>query len=280
MKKLILVLAFAMMGAACSTVYAQTAPNEPKGSPQQATKAESSAPQESGGRMHPYLGLGVEAVPPALASQLSNLVGGEKGVLVAEVAPGSPAEKAGMKRDDVLATYDDQKLYSPDQFVKMVRHDKIGREVTLGVVRGGKLEQVKVPLGEVKGLLVAVARDHRSLRRPLERLLGAKDKLERNLGWSTFDSMTVARVDDKRFKTDIKYRNKEGKMETRHFEGTREEIGKALEEEKDLPADEREHLKGALGVAGSPLELQFNLPDIHVGPSGGVVFDFDKTEQR
>jgi len=278
MKTTILILAIAMTGVACSRVYAQTAPNEPKGNSQQATKAES-AP-ESGARMHPYLGLGVEAVPPALATHLGTLVGDGKGVLVAEVTPGSPAEKAGIKRDDVLASYDDQKLYSPDQFVKMVRHDKIGRQVTLGVVRGGKLEQVNVSLGEIKGVLVAVARDHRSLRRPLERLLGVKDKLERNLGWSTFDSMTIARVDDKRFKAEIKYRDKEGKIETRHFEGTREEIAMAIEEQKDLPADEREHLKGALGMAGNPLELQFNLPDVHVGPSGGVVFDFDKTEQR
>ena len=72
--------------------------------------------------------------------------------MIANVMKGSPAEKAGLRMHDILAAYDDQKLFAGDQLVKLVRADKPGRSVKLQIVREGQLETVTVvrtlPLAE------------------------------------------------------------------------------------------------------------------------------------
>lgn len=69
-----------------------------------------------------------------------------KGVKLAGVAPGSPAEKAGLKENDVLLTlngkeFEDVKGYSSIFFAL-----KPGDEISLGVERGGKRLSVKAIL--------------------------------------------------------------------------------------------------------------------------------------
>ena len=76
---------------------------------------------KSADKMQAYLGVGVESLPTALTSQMPSVLSEGCGVLVADVAAGSPAEKAGLKQNDILISYDDQRLYSPEQFVKLVR---------------------------------------------------------------------------------------------------------------------------------------------------------------
>ncbi len=60
-----------------------------------------------------HLGIGVESVPPALFSQLPDVLSKGQGVLVAQVAKDSPAAKAGLQPNDILLSFGDQKLYSP-----------------------------------------------------------------------------------------------------------------------------------------------------------------------
>lgn len=95
-----------------------------------------------------YLGVGVEELHPALVSHLPKQLTNGQGVLVGEVASGSPAEKAGLRTNDILMTYGDQKLFSPEQLAKLVRADSPGHEATLGIIREGKPEKVTVTLGE------------------------------------------------------------------------------------------------------------------------------------
>ena len=42
-----------------------------------------------------------------------------QGVLVVQVTPDTPAAKAGLRPRDILVNYDDQKLYSPEQLIKL-----------------------------------------------------------------------------------------------------------------------------------------------------------------
>jgi putative membrane protein len=110
--------------------------------------AEAKAPETKGihGDKHAYLGISVEALQPDRAKQLPEQKG--RGVEVAEVFKGSPAELAGLKAHDVLVRYDDQHLYAPEQLVKLVRHDKPGRVVVLEVISSDKHRMVKVTLGQ------------------------------------------------------------------------------------------------------------------------------------
>jgi hypothetical protein len=142
-----------------------------------------------------YLGVSIERLHPSLWSHLSHLFDREQGVWVTGVAVASPAETAGLQKHDIVLTYDDQKIYSPEQLAKLVRADKAGREVTLGIVRQGKSQQVKVTLGE------RVVRDESSvatLPRPWlqmpEWFSHKSTPQEKDATWDNFDSMTLTRL--------------------------------------------------------------------------------------
>jgi len=232
-----------------------------------------------------YLGVGLEPMAAPPAGHMPELFGGDQGVLVASVVEGSPAAKAGIVPDDVLMTYGDQKLFSPEQLAELVRGDKIGREVTLSLVREGKVEQVTVTLGEHE-----VASSGPSAMSPEDRdwwfrrfpewaprflhvphlLTRPTTPSERDSRWQSFDSMTIKNLGDNRFKAEIQYLNKDGKMEHQEFEGTRDEIHKAILAQKDLPGNEREQLLRSLDMPGGELEI----PGFHVIPGHGFTWDF------
>ena len=47
-------------------------------------------------------------------------------MLIGRVEPSSPAEAAGLKPYDLLLSYDDQKLFSPEQLSRLVATDRAG----------------------------------------------------------------------------------------------------------------------------------------------------------
>lgn len=67
-----------------------------------------------------------------------------KGVLVANILPGSPAAKAGMQAGDCITHFEGQQLdpaFAPEDlpiFNTMVLHSPIGKQITLKGLRGGK----------------------------------------------------------------------------------------------------------------------------------------------
>ncbi len=95
-----------------------------------------------------YLGVAVEPLHPAFWTHLRDVLEHEQGLLVADVAKDSPAEKAGLKTHDILKSYGDQKLFSPGQLAALVHADKAGHQVKFGIVRAGTPQEVNVTLGE------------------------------------------------------------------------------------------------------------------------------------
>ena len=73
----------------------------------------------------------------------------------------------------------------------------------------------------------------------------------------SFDAMTLSRVDDKHFKAEIRYRDDQGSIESRAFQGTPDEIREKIESQKDLPSAERTRLLRALDIANTPGEIEF-----------------------
>jgi len=70
------------------------------------------------------------------------------GLVVQRVEGGSPADRAGLKRNDVLHKLDDQILVNPEQLAVLVRMRKPGDEVKLAVVRKGERTTLAAALGE------------------------------------------------------------------------------------------------------------------------------------
>ena len=62
----------------------------------------------------------------------------ERGVLVREVVPESPAAKAGLKANDVITELDGQRVEGTAQFHRMIHETPAGRTVHLMVWRDGK----------------------------------------------------------------------------------------------------------------------------------------------
>src|SRR4030095_16845253 len=63
-----------------------------------------------------------------------------------EVTNNSPGDKAGLKADDVVVSLDGKKVESSSALSRNVALRPPNATVTLGVVRGGKAQDVKVTL--------------------------------------------------------------------------------------------------------------------------------------
>lgn len=70
----------------------------------------------------------------------------ESGVVVKDVSPMSPADKAGLKRYDVIVQLDDQKIQSQAQLRKYLFQKSIGDKVKVTFYRAGKQQSVDVTL--------------------------------------------------------------------------------------------------------------------------------------
>jgi len=216
----------------------------------------------------PYLGVGIEPLHEAMLRHLPQLLRDGRGIMVTEVHHDSPADKAGIKAHDIITSYDDQKLYSPEQLAKLIRNDKAGREIKLGLIHDGKAEDLTVTLGDHHDVHSRRDADqaHRMIRGPMadrirNRLVSDSEHLH---SWTSFDAMTISRVDKDHFKAEIKYRDKEGRTETRTFQGTHDELRKAIEAQTDLPDNEREHLLRALDLPAHGFEI--DLPGVRIVP--------------
>jgi serine protease Do len=87
--------------------------------------------------------LGVEAQPvtPDLAAALG--LPEPIGALVTRVTKGGPAEKAGLKRGDVIVELDGKKILVPAELPRMVAFGHLGKTVTLKVIRQAQTLEIK-----------------------------------------------------------------------------------------------------------------------------------------
>jgi serine protease Do len=79
--------------------------------------------------------------------------GKETGVVVEEVRPDSPAEKAGVKRSDVFVTFDGERVRSVRQFTRLVQETPPGRSVKATVLRDGQQRDLEITPREGHGAL-------------------------------------------------------------------------------------------------------------------------------
>ncbi len=95
---------------------------------------------------HGYLGISMNDVTPDNAKFFS--LDQASGAIVAEVTPGSPAAKAGLKQGDVIVGLNGQKISNGSALQVAVSEDAPGTKIDLGVLRNGKSETVNITVGE------------------------------------------------------------------------------------------------------------------------------------
>lgn len=72
----------------------------------------------------------------------------ELGLLVVNVEPGAPAHKAGLLLGDVIVSLDSQAVGDTAELMAVLSADRVGTEIELGVIRGGRNERVRVTVGD------------------------------------------------------------------------------------------------------------------------------------
>jgi S1-C subfamily serine protease len=93
-----------------------------------------------------YLGIGTQTAK--LSSASAERAGQAYGLLVVSVEPESPAEQGGVLIGDVLISFDGSPLQSPEDLIRALRSESIGKTVPMQVVRGGALQMLQVTIGE------------------------------------------------------------------------------------------------------------------------------------
>jgi S1-C subfamily serine protease len=73
---------------------------------------------------------------------------GQKGMLLAGVRPGGPADKAGLRRGDILVHLGDHAIAGVEDLMYVLTETKPGTTMKAVVVREGKELTVEVTLGE------------------------------------------------------------------------------------------------------------------------------------
>jgi S1-C subfamily serine protease len=93
--------------------------------------------------------LGVAAVPVRLPGE--GAAGATAGLLVSAVESDTPAARAGVLIGDVLLAIEGQPLASPSDLLPYLEEEKIGRAVSLRVLRAGDVRDLQVTPGTREG---------------------------------------------------------------------------------------------------------------------------------
>jgi serine protease Do len=96
-----------------------------------------------------YLGIagGPRPLPPRLAREL----GRKSGVEIAQVVEGGPADRAGMRAEDLIVELEGTPIESMDDLQRVVVGEVIGRAVRAKVVRGGRERELELVPAELEG---------------------------------------------------------------------------------------------------------------------------------
>ena len=95
-----------------------------------------------------WLGVSIAEVTDEDVSRLK--LSEPRGVLIRSVMPGEPAEKGGIKPNDVITAIDGTALHTTRDLQRIVSSSPIGKRVRVVVLRDGKSSEVEVEIGRYR----------------------------------------------------------------------------------------------------------------------------------
>ncbi len=94
----------------------------------------------------PFIGVTTGSLNPQQDAQLN--LPANTGVGIATVQSGTPADKAGLKTNDVITKFDGQTVQGEEGFIGLLLSHKPGDTVTFTILRSGQQQEIKVTLGQ------------------------------------------------------------------------------------------------------------------------------------
>ena len=95
-----------------------------------------------------WIGMAVESVTRGLAREFG--LKEANGAVVADLVTGGPADKAGIKRGDIIVSFDGKQINRVNDLVRIVAETPAGRHAEIGVIRNGKEMAMEIIVSEEK----------------------------------------------------------------------------------------------------------------------------------
>ena len=94
-----------------------------------------------------WMGVAIQEITPALAKSFK-LPEQRKGVLISDVNENGPSHAAGIKRGDVVVSFNGRDVQSVSQLRNLVARTVVGRDAEIKILRDGKEQTLKVKVAE------------------------------------------------------------------------------------------------------------------------------------
>jgi serine protease Do len=147
--------------------------------------------EEKGSVTRGWLGIGIQEITPALEKSFG--LKDKEGVLVSDVYRGTPADKAGIKRGDVIVQYDGKAVTDPNHLSRMVASTSVGRMVDIKLLRDGNVMERTVKVGEMEDKTeLAQLPSHKSLGITVQELT---PEIAGNLGLKQESGVVITSVE-------------------------------------------------------------------------------------
>jgi len=226
-----------------------------------------------------WLGVAIEPVPVILAKHFSGMLKENQGIMVRMVKPGSPAEKAALKPYDVISGFNDQEVYTTEQFSRLIRSSKPGSAVKLHLIRQSQPQTLEVTLEAQPGMSPMHPRGHmpnipytfprvfNQMPPPMPPQMPSqqnrfkdrssyqnrfRQKDRQGHFWSEFESVQMESVGPDKYKVSVKYEDSDGNKQDITFEGKMNEIYEQIHSHKTLSGGKKRSLIQALNMNMAP----------------------------
>jgi len=100
-----------------------------------------------------WLGVAIQDITPDLAQSFG--LKKAQGALVADVTPDSPAARAGLERGDIIINYEGTDIDEAHQLPVLVADSKVGKTVSITVLRNGEKKTLHATVAEMPATTVA-----------------------------------------------------------------------------------------------------------------------------
>jgi serine protease Do len=117
--------------------------------PANMVKAISESLIKNGKVIRGYMGVNIQDITPDMAKSLK-LEENFKGVIFADIVPGGPAERAGLKQGDILVRFDEETIESGIQLRNRVAATDPGKKVKVEILRDKKELDITLRIGDLE----------------------------------------------------------------------------------------------------------------------------------